>query len=66
MKNIFVILAVLGLGMSIISPVLTFLDVFTVALNKTLLFFGMLLWFIGAIPWLGREKLEVIDTQVEI
>lgn len=66
MRKIFIIIAIIGLAMSFISPVLTFLDVITVGMNKTLLFVGMLLWFIGAVPWLGREKSEVIDTEVEI
>jgi len=65
-KKIYIPLALIGLILSIASPILTFLDIISASLNRPLLVIGMLAWFAGAIPWLGREPLKVADTEVEI
>lgn len=66
MSKIFIILAIIGLVLSAVSPLLTFLGLISVGLNKALMFAGMLIWFAGATPWLGGKKLRQADVEVEI
>lgn len=60
------IIALVGLFLTALGPILTFATSFEVSTNKGLMIIGMILWFIGATPWLGFKKLQPADTEVEI
>lgn len=66
MNPVFKIIALIGLLLTATAPILTFLGAIDIALDKTLLVVGMILWFVGATPWLGRKELRQADTEVEI
>lgn len=56
MKKIFVVIAVAGLLLMLV-PALTHLGGSTdESTMKELMFVGTMLWFAGAIPWLGQKK----------
>lgn len=58
--------ALIGLLLTLLPPILATMEVIDLALNKTLMFVGMVLWFLGGIPWIAFKKLKPIDTHVEI
>ncbi|GAA5484186.1 hypothetical protein [Haloferula sargassicola] len=58
--------ALVGLILTAIGPVLVFTGTLDVEKNKTIMLIGMLLWFLGATPWLGSNKLQPADKEVEI
>jgi len=60
------LIALIGLFITTLGPILTFANVISISQNKLVLIIGMVLWFIGATPWLGREELKPSDTEVEI
>ena len=67
MKKLFKIAALIGLLLTIIPPVLLFVGaISSLATVKTLMLVGMIIWYIGATPWLGFQKLEPADLEVEI
>lgn len=59
-------IAVLGLAATALGPILAFTGVIEFETNKQVMVVGMIVWFLGATPWLGSNKLEPADTQVEI
>lgn len=59
-------IALLGLAATAAGPVLTFAGTIPLDTNKIVMIVGMILWFVGATPWLGTTKLQPTDTQVEI
>ncbi|NBD36987.1 MAG: hypothetical protein GVY10_00255 [Verrucomicrobia bacterium] len=54
--NLWKAIALLGLAATAFGPVLTFAGVLDVAANKHVLLAGMILWFLGAPPWLSGRK----------
>ena len=66
MKTAFKAIAWIGLTATASGPILIFTGMIDVDTNKTVMFAGMIVWFIGATPWLGSNKIQPADTQVEI
>lgn len=60
------IFALLGLALTVLAPILAAFGTIDLSQTKTAMFIGMLVWFIGATPWLGFKKLKPSDTEVEI
>ena len=58
MKYFYIVLAVLGLSMVLIPSLLCDFDAIDLEQMKNYMFIGTLLWFSGAIPWLGRKKAQ--------
>jgi hypothetical protein len=58
MKIFYVLLAVAGLLLVLIPAVLLYLGKMEAGQMKNLMFVGTLLWFSGAIPWLGKKKVQ--------
>jgi hypothetical protein len=58
MKNLFKIIAVLGLLMILTPSLLFYFDVIDVDRMKLYMAIGTLLWFSGAIPWLGQKRTQ--------
>ncbi len=59
MKYIYRLLAAAGLALVLIPSVLHYLDNMGNDQMKTYAILGTILWFAGAIPWLGRKKKEI-------
>ena len=58
-------IAILGLILTIMPPLLLFLNAgLNIAATKHIMLTGMLLWFAGAIPWLAFRK-EELDTSTQ-
>lgn len=66
MKILFKIVAIIGLLLTIAAPVLAVTGSIDLERNKTLMFIGMIVWFLGATPWLAFNKLKPSDKEVEI
>jgi|GEM_PF-549892 len=67
MPNLFKISALIGLALTILPPVLLFMGMIdSLDTTKTVMLIGMIVWYAGATPWLGLEKLEPTDLEVEI
>ncbi len=64
--KVFKIIALLGLVATAAGPVLTFTGGIDVPTNKIVMLAGMVVWFIGATPWLGGRNLQPADKEVEI
>ena len=58
MKAIYQLIALVGLLLLLIPSFLFYLDSIEEANMKLLMFIGTLLWFAGAIPWLGKKKVN--------
>jgi len=58
MKYFYILLAVAGLLLVLIPAVLLYLGRMEAGQMKNLMFVGTLLWFSGAIPWLGKKKVQ--------
>jgi hypothetical protein len=58
MKYFFVILSFIGLALTLVPSILFYMDMLDPAQMKTYMLIGTLLWFSGAIPWLGRKKIQ--------
>ncbi len=58
MRTIYKLLAASGLALVLIPSLLFYFDRMEIDQMKTFMFLGTLLWFAGAIPWLGRKKAE--------
>ena len=54
----FKIIGLLGLATTAMGPILTFAGTIDVPTNKTVMLVGMIVWFIGGTPWLGRRALR--------
>lgn len=59
-------IAILGLTATALGPVLVFTGTIDMETNRKLMLAGMIVWFLGATPWLGSSKLQPADTEVEI
>lgn len=59
MKYFYIIIASAGLALVLIPSILHYLELMETDQMKTLIFMGTMLWFAGAIPWLGRKKKEI-------
>jgi len=59
MRYIYKIIASAGLALVLIPSVLHYMDILGNDQMKTFIFLGTMLWFAGAIPWLGRKKKEI-------
>ena len=58
-------LAILGLILTILPPLLLFLGTgISLTATKNTMFAGMILWFAGATPWLAFQK-EEFDTSTQ-
>jgi hypothetical protein len=55
MKYIYRLMAVTGLVVVLVPPVMLYFDAMEIERMKLLMFIGTLLWFSGAIPWLGKK-----------
>lgn len=58
MRTIYQIIAVVGLIMVLVPSILFFSGNVESDQMKTYMFIGTMLWFAGAIPWLGKKKRE--------
>lgn len=58
MRYFYPILASVGLAMVLVPSVLHYMDLMPDGQMKTYMLLGTMLWFAGAIPWLGRKKKE--------
>ena len=58
MRYFYQILASAGLLMVLVPSVLHYVDRMEMDQMKTFMLLGTMLWFAGAIPWLGRKKKE--------
>ena len=58
MKYFFIILAITGLAMLLVPALLFYFDAIEIGQMKNYMFIGTLLWFSGAIPWLGKKKAQ--------
>ncbi|MCD4709455.1 MAG: hypothetical protein K8R52_01300 [Bacteroidales bacterium] len=56
MKNFFKILAVVGLLMTLVPSIIFYFNVIEIGQMKLYMAIGTLLWFAGAIPWLGQKR----------
>ena len=59
MKYLYQLLSVAGLALLLIPSILFYFDAIEQERMKVLMFTGTLIWFAGAIPWLGKKKKEV-------
>ena len=55
MRILYVLLAVSGLCLVLIPSILFYFDSIAIDQMKNLIFIGTVLWFAGAIPWLGKK-----------
>ena len=55
-KILFQIIALTGLLLTLIPPLLFFLDKINHNTQNLLMFAGVVLWFIGAVKWLGSKS----------
>lgn len=64
--KIFKAIALCGLLATALGPILMFTGTIDVEANKVVMLIGMIIWFIGGVPWLGSNKLQPTDKEVEI
>lgn len=58
MKYFYIILAIVGLCLVLVPSILFFYDLTEAGQMKNYMLIGTLLWFSGAIPWLGKKKIQ--------
>ena len=58
MKYFFIILSLTGLTLTLLPSLLRFFDIIEPMEMKNYILIGTLLWFSGAIPWLGKKKTQ--------
>lgn len=56
MKYIYPIIGLAGLLLLLIPSIMYFSGTMELEQMKNLMFVGTLVWFAGAIPWLGKRK----------
>ena len=66
MKAIFKGIAIIGLVLTVAAPILAVNESIELDTTKSLMFIGMILWFVGATPWLAFNELRPSDREVEI
>ena len=59
MKYLYQLLSVACRALLLIPSILFYFDAIEQERMKVLMFTGTLIWFAGAIPWLGKKKKEV-------
>lgn len=59
MKYLYKAMALSGFLMTLLPAFLHYYDVIAEDQMKLTMFVGTVLWFSGAIPWLGKKKMEV-------
>lgn len=64
MKALYKPVALGGLLLTLIAPILLLIGTTDIPLMKTLMAIGMVLWYLGATPWLGlsAHKSEPADS----
>lgn len=55
-RILYQILAAAGLALLLVPSILYYFDSIAIDQMKSYMFIGTVLWFAGAIPWLGRKK----------
>ena len=58
MKYFYILLAIAGLSLTLVPSLLFFFGNMETEQMKTYMLIGTLLWFSGAIPWLGKKKVQ--------
>ena len=58
MKNFYKIVAVTGLTMTLVPSLLFYFDFIEIGQMKLYMAVGTVLWFSGAIPWLGQKQTQ--------
>ena len=58
MRILYQLLAAVGLAMILVPSLLYYFDSIPMDQMKMYMFIGTVLWFAGAIPWLGKKKNE--------
>ena len=58
MKYFYIIVAIAGLALVLIPSLLLYLGKIEAEQMKNYMFIGTLLWFSGAIPWLGKKRAQ--------
>ncbi len=58
MKNFYKIVAVVGLTMTLVPSLLFYFDLIEISQMKLYMAVGTVLWFSGAIPWLGQKRTQ--------
>ncbi len=58
MKYFYMLIALAGLCLLLIPALLLYLGRIDAESMKNLMFVGTLLWFSGAIPWLGKKNTQ--------
>jgi len=58
MKYFYMLLAFAGLCLLLIPAIFFYMGRIEAEFMKNLMFVGSLLWFSGAIPWLGKKKIQ--------
>lgn len=66
MNKLYKAIALIGLLLTLLPPILVAIGAIDLALTKSLMVVGMVLWFVGATPWLAFSKLKPSDSEVEI
>ena len=56
MKRIMEVISYLALAVLVAAPLLFYMGTVTLELNKTLMLIATVVWFVGALCWMGREK----------
>lgn len=60
-------IALLGLAITTVAPLLLFAGAIkSLDTHNTAMFVGMVLWFLGGVPWLAFDKEKPSDLEVEI
>jgi len=66
LRTVYIILSMIGLGLTVIPSFLVFNGVISLHTHKQLMFAGTVLWFITAPLWVGKKnkgQSTVTDTQ---
>ncbi|MCK5067191.1 MAG: hypothetical protein KAR16_07125 [Bacteroidales bacterium] len=58
MKYFYILLAIIGLTLVLVPSLLLYFGKMEPEQMKTYMFIGTLLWFSGAIPWLGKKRVQ--------
>ncbi|TFH25837.1 MAG: hypothetical protein E4H10_08700 [Bacteroidia bacterium] len=58
MKYFYIIVAIAGLALVLIPSLLLYLGKIEAEQMNNFIFIGTLLWFSGAIPWLGKKRAQ--------
>ncbi|BCX47626.1 hypothetical protein HAHE_15340 [Haloferula helveola] len=66
MRKILPIIALVGLALTILPPLVHLLGSLPLKMTFILMTVGMVVWFGAATPWLGRKDLRPSDTEVQI